>query len=154
MAAEAILVSVDEFAKLKPDQRKKTVLLHLTEEDFAQLTKGMKPETGFPPTGAGLQIIPLSAARGYIGILRCGLDEVPYPDPSGTWRCIGTPSDPTDPPPQLTPGTGCEWTITRGRFTCTGTCSGGVRCVGRLQLVSWGFFIGCRCPMRPPAPVA
>lgn len=154
MPTQAILVPASKFGTSK-FPRGATVLIYFSQQEFEGLTKGLKPETEVAPLGPGLQIIPIPGQPGFVAFPVCGPDEVPVVDRQGRVRCV--PSDFPDPEapsdePRTDVGTGCSWTLdARGRFICTGTCKGGVRCGRRFELTTSGFFVfRCRCSRRPP----
>ena len=153
MRTRAILVPARKFGTTKFTSGT-PVVIHFSQQEFETLTKGMKPRTGFDPLGPGLQIIPLPGQPGFVAFPVCGPDQVPVVDRQGRVRCVFSAFEDTTEPRTPIPGTGCAWTLdARGRFVCTGTCEGGIRCARRFQVTSAGFFfVGCRCP-RPPATV-
>jgi len=147
-----VLLHLNELRTDKSIRNKHAaVVIHLSQKEVDVLTAGLKPQPGVSPLGSGLQIIPIPGQPGYVAFPRCMPDEVPVIDKDGNVRCVYSAFDDTTEPKTPIPETGCAWGIdARGCFACTGTCTGGTRCVRRLHLIEVGFFLSCRCPRRPP----
>lgn len=147
MPTQPTVLSLQEFRK---GSFRGPYVIHLTDAEFATLKRGLKISKGRAPTGAGLHLFPLpSPGGGYVGIPVCGPGEVPVIQPNGQVRCSPGGREDTSEHATPIPGPGCSWGFDgTGRWTCTGTCSGGIRCARSFSNVGGGFFLNCRCPRR------
>ena len=135
MPRKPTILTLDEFLKLKGKQKNPSIV-YFNEQQWAKLTRGLKPTDGKPPkTGVRLALTTLPGVSGGFVEMRCPF-VTKITGAEGEVRCGQTPELNT---PGGTPWNVCSMRIRKsGQISCEGKC----KPVGDCRKKSYGTSLG------------
>lgn len=131
------ILSLGEFLKLRGKQ-KNPVLVYFDKQQWANLTRGLKPTDEKPPRrGVTLALTALPGREGGFVEIRCPVGG-PITGAEGELRC-GDPPDVEIPDPETPTLRMCGMTLLKdGNVRCTGKCKGLASCRKKMYGTSFG----------------